>query len=113
MPASPYPVLYLNLLEHEGKTFIKFYYKTNPQISKKLRECEWVKYSWQYRCYLTHFSNDKLLMIKESFSDQAVNDTRYLRRKSQAPAGRTVITTGQPDASTDLSKPLFGTGRII
>jgi site-specific recombinase XerD len=107
MSASPYPVLYLNLLEHEGQSFIKFYYKTNPQISKKLQELEWIAYSQQQHCYLTPFNDEKLLLIKESLSDQAVIDTRYLRRKSQSPAGKTVITTEQPASSTDLPKSLL------
>jgi hypothetical protein len=63
MSASSYPVLYLNLLEHEGQSFIKFYYKSNPQISKKLQELEWIEYSQQQHCYLTPFSDDKLLLI--------------------------------------------------
>jgi integrase/recombinase XerD len=106
MSASPYPVLYLNLLEYDGESFIKFYYKSNPQITKKLEQAEWIQYSHQYHCFVTPFSQDKLLLIKESFRDQAVIDTRYLRRKSQAPAGRTVITMGQPVLSTDFPKPL-------
>jgi integrase/recombinase XerD len=106
MSALPYPVLYLNLLEHDGQSFIKFYYKSNPHISKKLEQAEWIQYSHQYHCFVTPFSQDKLLLIKELLSDHAVLDTRYLQRKSQAPAGRTVITTGQLAPSTDLPKPL-------
>jgi integrase/recombinase XerD len=62
-------VLYLNLLEHEGQTFIKFYYKSNPQISKKLEQAEWIKYSHQYHCFVTPFSQDKLLLMKELLSN--------------------------------------------
>jgi site-specific recombinase XerD len=95
MQTSPLPVLYLNLLVHEEKSYIKFFYKNNPQINKKLQETKWVKYSQQYRCFITPYTGDVLLQIKELLSDEVILDTQYLRVKSRAPAEKTVITTEQ------------------
>ena len=46
--------VFLNLLEHGGKKYIRFWYKANPFISSKLKEAPWVKFSKTYKCFVMH-----------------------------------------------------------
>ncbi|MDX5437999.1 MAG: integrase, partial [Pontibacter sp.] len=49
---NSHPVIFLNPLEHEGKTFIRIWHKPNPFISKRLKEAAWVKFSKTYKCFV-------------------------------------------------------------
>jgi integrase/recombinase XerD len=106
MPASPLPILYLNLLEYQGQPFIKFYYKHNPLLSQKLKQLEGVKYSQQFKCFLTPYNEAKLLLLQQELGSEFILDTRYLHyQRTHAPAEKTVLTTQQPEALTALPKP--------
>jgi len=99
------PILYLNLLEHQGKSFIKFYFKKDFGLHQQLKQMAGVKYSQQYQCFVTHYNPEKLLHIQQALGHQAVIDTRYLHsRKSKAPATTTLITTDGPDILVSLPK---------
>jgi integrase/recombinase XerD len=43
------PVLFLNPLDHEGKRFIRIWFKPNPFVSKRLKEANWIRYSKTYK----------------------------------------------------------------
>lgn len=106
MESLPLPVIYLNLLEHQGQRFIKFCYKHNARISEKLKQAEWIHYSRQYSCFLTHFTNENLALIQILLGDLARINARYLHGKpTQAPVQKTVIAREQPEALPSLPKP--------
>lgn len=108
METLPLPVIYLNPLEHAGKYFIKFYYTQNPRITEKLKQADWIRYSCQYSCFLTHFTNENLGLIQSLLGDMAHINTRYLHRKlTKAPAQKTLITRAQTEQLASLPKPLM------
>ncbi|WP_255594567.1 tyrosine-type recombinase/integrase [Pontibacter sp. HSC-14F20] len=76
--ASLQPVLYLNPLEHAGKTFIRIWHKPNPFLSKRLNEAGWIKYSKTYKCFVMHRSSQAIEMTHQHFQGLAKVDTRYL-----------------------------------
>lgn len=99
------PVLYLNRLEHQGKILITFYYKPNASLTRKLGQTNGIKFSKQYNCFVCHYSDENLQLIKQTFYQQASIDTRYLHRKtSQAPAAKTSITLDRTTGGTALLK---------
>ncbi|MFT2011513.1 hypothetical protein ACMA1I_22775 [Pontibacter sp. 13R65] len=86
------PVLFLNLLEHEGKAFIHIWHKASPFISKRLKEATWIKYSKTYKCFVMHHSNQAIEMMHQHFQGLAKVDTRYLHKpKRLHPAQGTVV----------------------
>ena len=106
METLPRPVIYLNPLEHAGRPFIKFYYKNNSLINEKLKQADWVNYSKQYSCFLTHFTNENLMLIQRLLGDLARIDTRYLLTKPiKAPAPITVISKEQSNVLPAFDEP--------
>ncbi|KAA5538734.1 tyrosine-type recombinase/integrase [Adhaeribacter rhizoryzae] len=105
MHPTALPVLFLNLLDHQGKTYIKFWHKPHLAISGKLKTASWVKYSKTYKCYVMHHSPQALAQTHSHFAGVATVSTRYLYRQSRLPAGKTVLTTDNPEVLTALPKP--------
>ena len=94
LPAS-LPVLFLNPLEHQGKTYIKFWHKPHPAISQKLKTASWIKYSKTYKCYVMHHSPAALAQTYSHFAGVATVNTRYLYRpKRLRPAEGATILAG-------------------
>lgn len=107
MEPAAFPVIYLNLLEDEGKPFVKFCYKSNARITGKLKQADWIKYSQQYSCFLTAFTNENLARIQGLLEDLAHINTRYLHRKpTKAPPHKIVITRDELSLPASLPKPL-------
>ncbi|GHA62375.1 tyrosine-type recombinase/integrase [Pontibacter akesuensis] len=77
---SQLPVLYLNLLEHAGKAFIRVWHKPSPFISRSLKEASWIRYSKTYRCFVMHHTAQAIEMTHQHFQGLARVDTRYLYR---------------------------------
>jgi len=98
------PVLYLNPLEHQGKTYIKFWYKPHPFLTQKLKAAAWIKYSQTYKCYVMPYSPGAVAHTYSYFAGLATVNTRYLYRpKRLRPAEGVTISTG-PHASAPLTK---------
>jgi hypothetical protein len=50
-PKQPFLTVFLNALSHGGKPYICFRYRKNPQISQRMGQERWVRFSKQYGCY--------------------------------------------------------------
>ncbi len=98
------PAVFLNTLEHEGKRFIRLWFKANPFITKRLKEATWVKYSKTYKCFVMQRADQCIELLHRHFEGLARVDSRYLDRpKRLRPAeGATVLATGH--ASDPLGK---------
>ena len=89
------PVLYLNSLEHEGKQFIRLWYKPDHRITKLLKDSNVAKYSKTYKCYVTHKTPEAIELLHRHFQGVALVDVRYLNRpKRIRPAMGAVVTSG-------------------
>ncbi|QCR21115.1 tyrosine-type recombinase/integrase [Pontibacter sp. SGAir0037] len=89
---ADYPFVYLNLLEHEGKKYIRLWYKPNPFISRRLKEASWIKQSKTYKCFVMHHTPQAIEMTYNHFQGLAQVNTRYLNRpKRIRPADKTVV----------------------
>lgn len=94
-PYNPAPVLYLNTLEHEGKQFIRLWYKPDHRITKLLKGSEAAKFSKTYKCYVTHKTPEVIEVLHRLFLGVALVSTQYLNRpKRLRPALGAVITSG-------------------
>ncbi|RDC62493.1 hypothetical protein [Adhaeribacter pallidiroseus] len=100
MTTTPLTILYLNRLEHQGKLFIKFYYKPHAGLTKKLEQAGGIKFSKQYNCFVCHYSMEQLQLIKQTFYRQAIIDTRYLHRKTTLAATDSTFITLNTAAGT-------------
>ncbi|MDX5423396.1 MAG: site-specific integrase [Hymenobacteraceae bacterium] len=94
--ANSYPVVFLNALEHEGKRFIRLWFKANPFIVKRLKEANWLKYSKTYKCFVMHRTDQCIEKLHQHFEGLAKLDARYLDRpKRLRPAeGATILAAG-------------------
>jgi integrase/recombinase XerD len=98
------PVLYLNRLEHQGKIFIKCWYKPHPAISQRLKAASWIKFSQTYQCYLMPQTPQALEQTLSHFTGIATVNTRYLHRPQRLrPPEGTVIGAG-PHSSEPLAR---------
>src|SRR5690606_9011071 len=89
------PVLYLNSLEHQGKQFIRLWYKPDHRITKLLKDSEVARYSKTYKCYVTHKTQEVIELLHRHFQGVALVDARYLNRpKRIRPAMGAVVTSG-------------------
>ncbi|MEJ8801918.1 tyrosine-type recombinase/integrase [Pontibacter sp. H249] len=75
--------VFLNTLEHEGKRFIRLWFKANPFIAKRLKEATWIKYSKTYKCFVMHHSPQSIDMTFAHFQGLAQVNTRYLYRPNR------------------------------
>ncbi|WP_205503989.1 tyrosine-type recombinase/integrase [Rufibacter psychrotolerans] len=94
------PVLYLNPLEHEGKSYIRLWYKAHPGISKKLKTLSLVKYSKTYRCYVMHQRPEAIARLQQQLEGIAYVSSRFLHppKRLRPGKGTTVLGTFQPSA---------------
>jgi integrase/recombinase XerD len=89
------PVLYLNPLEHQGKTFIKCWYKPNAAISQRLKSASWIKFSRTYKCFVMPKTPRALEQTLRHFAGIATVNTRYLYRPQRLrPDEGAVLGTG-------------------
>jgi integrase/recombinase XerD len=96
------PVLFLNPLEHGGKTYIRIWHKPNPFISKRLKEASWIKHSKTYKCFVMHHSPQAIEMTHQHFQGLVKVDTRYLYKpKRLRPAQGAVILQQESDQRID------------
>ncbi|WP_181308928.1 tyrosine-type recombinase/integrase [Rufibacter sp. XAAS-G3-1] len=98
---SELPVLYLNPLEHGGKTFIRIWYKPNPFVSKRLKEASWIRYSKTYKCFVMHRSNQAIEMLHRHFQDLAKVDSRYLHRPRRLRPEQGAVILRESGAGTE------------
>ncbi|WP_299821631.1 tyrosine-type recombinase/integrase [uncultured Pontibacter sp.] len=102
---SVLPVIYLNPLEHAGKNFIRLWFKTNPFISKRLKEASWLKFSKTYKCFVMHHTNQAIEMTHQHFQGFAKVDSRYLYKpKRLRPSHGTIILQGDRQQAEPLKK---------
>ncbi|WP_460970256.1 tyrosine-type recombinase/integrase, partial [Pontibacter aydingkolensis] len=90
------PVLYLNTLEHEGRHFIRLWYKPDHRITKLLKDSSNIaKYSKTYKCFVTHKTPEAIELLHRHLQGVALVDVRYLNRpKRLRPSLGAVITSG-------------------
>ncbi|WP_114783467.1 tyrosine-type recombinase/integrase [Botryobacter ruber] len=87
--------VFLNLLEHGGKKYIRFWYKANPFISSKLKEAPWVKFSKTYKCFVMHHTPQDIERTYALFRGLARVSTQYLYRpKRLKPDKHTPVLAG-------------------
>ena len=98
------PVLYLNSLEHEGKSFIRLWHRPNPLISKRLKESTLVKFSKTYKCYVTHKTPQAIEQLHQHFLGVALVDVRYLNRPKRLRPALGAVVTGENRQSEPLEK---------
>jgi integrase/recombinase XerD len=102
---SVLPVIYLNPLEHAGKSFIRLWFKPNPFISKRLKEAAWLKFSKTYKCFVMHHTSQRIEMTHQHFQGLAKVDTRYLYKpKRLRPAHGTIILQQDAQQAEPLKK---------
>ena len=93
---NSHPVIFLNPLEHEGKTFIRIWHKPNPFISKRLKEAAWVKFSKTYKCFVMQHTAQAIEMTYTHFQGLAQVNTRYLYRPKRLKPNKLVpVLTGE------------------
>jgi len=92
------PTLYLNPLAHEGKTFIKFYYKADNLINQKLKSADWIKYSQTYKCYVMAHSDHSLAKTYRHFGSEVRINTQYLNRpqRLRPTTGASILASAHP-----------------
>jgi len=98
------PVVYLNPLAHQEKTFIKFWYKPNALISIKLKSAGWIKYSQTYKCYVMAHSAQALEKTYAHFGDAIAINTHYLHRSKRLKPISGVRVLADPHPSDALAK---------
>ncbi|PTX18205.1 site-specific recombinase XerD [Pontibacter mucosus] len=98
------PVLFLNPLDHEGKRFIRIWFKPNPFISKRLKEAGWTRYSKTYKCFVMHHTSQAIEMTHQHFQGLAKVDTRYLYRPRRLRPVQGAVILQQESAA--LMEPL-------
>jgi len=122
-PYQSAPVLYLNTLEHEGRQFIRLWYKPDHRITKRLKESDFIKYSKTYKCFVTHKTPKAIELLHGHFMGVALVDVRYLNRpKRLRPALGAVVTSGShqsepleklPDLPIVRLQPLEHEGKAL
>ncbi|WP_246001043.1 tyrosine-type recombinase/integrase [Pontibacter diazotrophicus] len=85
-------VVYLNLLEHAGKKYIRLWHKPNPFVNKRLKEASWLKYSKTYKCFVMHHTPQDIERTYAHFQGLAQVNSRYLYRPKRL----------RPDSQTPL-----------
>lgn len=72
------PVIYLNKGVLEGKHIIKLYFKKNEIIFNRIKQNDWINYSAVINACYCDYSEQKVGLIKDLFSDIARIDLNYL-----------------------------------
>lgn len=80
MNPNALPVLYLNPLEHQGKTCIKLWHKPHPNVRQRIKTAPWIKYSQTYKCYVMPHTPQAIAQTYSHFAGIATVNTRYLHR---------------------------------
>ncbi len=75
------PLIYLNREVVNGNSFIKFYFKTDEQIIRRIRNNDWIKFSVELQAYYMLDSVNNIGIAKELFSDIAWVNSDYIDRK--------------------------------
>src|SRR5687768_14644845 len=98
------PVLYLNPLEHQGKTFIKCWHQPDPAISQRLKTAGWIKFSRTYKCYVMPHTPQALEQTFRFFTGIATVNTRYLFRPQRLRPDEGAVIVAGAQASEPLAK---------
>ncbi len=72
------PVIYLNKGVFEGKHIIKLYFKKNEIIFNRIKQNDWINYSVVINSCYCEYSEQKVGLIKDLFSDIAMVNLTYL-----------------------------------
>ncbi|MFC5272317.1 tyrosine-type recombinase/integrase [Adhaeribacter terreus] len=96
--------VFLNPLEHAGKTYIKLWNKPNRQISDKLKAAAGVKFSKTYKCYVMARSEQQVALLQQHLEGIARINTQYLNRPNRLRPTKTVTLTAQKPELASLPK---------
>lgn len=108
MAIQQIPTVYLNPLQHQGKTFIKLYFKPDRFISQKIKAATWIKYSQTYKCFVMAHSAGTIAKTSSYFGSDILLNTRYLNRPQRlSPAqGATVLAPAHGSAPLQKKESL-------
>ena len=87
--------VFLNPLEHAGKTFIKLWNKPNRQISEKLKAAAGVKFSKTCKCYVMARTDQQVALLQQYLEGIARVNTQYLNRPKRLRPAKTVRVSNQ------------------
>jgi integrase/recombinase XerD len=71
-------VIYPNRFDYKGRSLIKLYYKSNTEITKKLRALNWVRFSMSLSCFYLLDNGEELNKLKNELMDVLTVDLRNL-----------------------------------
>jgi len=75
------PVVYLNRVQHNGRNYLRILFKQNNEISKRIMNNDWIRYSIKMKGYFVKDTETNTGIIKELFEDIAYVSTHYLNWK--------------------------------
>ena len=106
--------IFLNPLEHAGKTYIKLWNKPNRQISEKLKAAAGVKFSKTYKCYVMAHSEHQVALLQQHLDGTAQVNTQYLnRRKRLRPAKTVCVSLGKTEFAELAKLPDLPVVRLL
>ena len=96
--------MFLNPLEHAGKTHIKLWNKPNRQISEKLKTAAGVKFSKTYKCYVMAHTEQQVALLQQHLEGIARVNTQYLNRPKRLRSAKTVTLSSRKPELASLPK---------
>lgn len=105
------PVIFLNRIELDGKSYIKLYYRPNEKILQRIKNNDWIRYSVQLSSYYVIDSEKNIGLVKELLSDLAEVSIKHLdwKPKPQPRISGTNIGLEYYDKPALLKKDTLGT----
>ncbi len=74
-------VIFLNRVKHNGKEYLRLYFKESDTISGRIRNNDWIRYSVGMSAYYVKDTDKNIGILKELFSDIAEVSTQHLNWK--------------------------------
>ncbi len=107
-------MVFLNPLEHAGKTYIKLWNKPNRQISDKLKQAAGVKFSKTYKCYVMAKTEHQVALLQQHLEGTAQVNTQYLNRPQRLRPAKTVsINSKKPELAALPKLPELPVVRLV
>ena len=75
--------IYLNKGVLEGRNVIKLYYKKDELVFNRIKSNDWIKYSVEDRVCYCDYSEEKIGLLKDLFSDLATVNIFGCNAKAQ------------------------------
>lgn len=72
------PIIFLNKVSLDGKDYIKLFFRSNDNITSRIKNNDWIRYSLQLRAYYVMDTEKSMGLLEELFSDIAFVSKKYL-----------------------------------